>query len=337
MSLTLTEQNSIARALQDNVPFVHEPFERVARDLSLDPDAVLSQLAAWRDERKLREISGVIEGSAVGYDSALVAAHVPDGDIDRVAAVVSTHPTVTHNYRRDHHFNLWFTIAVPDPPGLGPTLDAIARTAHVERLQPLRRTATYKIGINFDLETLQSSTSATGMHAIAPIRVAERERRLIRALQTPLPIVGRPFRSLAATLDLDEDALLAFGREHLGGALRRYVATFRHRALGVRANGMIVWNVPAASQDAVGQTLAHAPEVTHCYARNAIAGFPYTLYSMIHGADEATCRAIASSLAQRVGVADYRILFSTHEYKKCRLRYFLPELDEWWERAAVAA
>jgi hypothetical protein len=70
--------------------------------------------------------------------------------------------------------------------------------------------------------------------------------------------------------------------------------------------------------------------VSHCYARNAIEDFPYTLYSMTHGPDQDSCRAVAARHSKEAGIADYAVLFSEREFKKARLRYFLPELDAWW-------
>ena len=94
---------------------------------------------------------------------------------------------------------------------------------------------------------------------------------------------------------------------------------------------MAVWRVADSDLQRIGRTLAAAPEVSHCYARNAIPGFPYTLYSMLHAQTREACLAIASRLANEVAVADYTVLFSVEEYKKVRLRYFLPELDDWWQ------
>ena len=81
----------------------------------------------------------------------------------------------------------------------------------------------------------------------------------------------------------------------------------------------------------MGERLARAPEVSHCYARNSIAGFPYTLYSMLHGPTRDSCRELARHLSREVGIEDYAVLFSEREFKKQRLRYFLPELDRWWD------
>ncbi|MBI3204898.1 MAG: hypothetical protein HYZ29_25400 [Myxococcales bacterium] len=334
--LSPEQQNALAHAIQSNVPFVSRPFSALGDALGLSEEAVLEQLCRWQSEGKLREISAILEGSALGYDSALVAGRVPAERLDEVAAIVNAHPTVTHNYLRNHEYNLWFTLAVPSEMGLERTLSVLAARAGVPEFFPLRRTHTFKVGVNFDLLSKTSTTSVVPLDAPVAFVASQREASLFRAIQTPLPLTARPFGSLAARAGVTEEALLEFGRGHLGNAMRRYVGTFHHRQLGVRGNGMVVWRAPSDELPRLGPLLAAAPEVSHCYARNSIPGFPYTLYSMLHGPSDEACREIAAGLATRLGISDYLILFSSREYKKCRLRYFLPELDAWWADSTVA-
>ncbi len=325
------DANRLAKAVQGGFPLVENPFAELGERLSLPPEAVLAQLRQWHEEGKLREVSAVLEGSTLGWDSALVAGTVPDERIEEVAAVVSAHPTVTHNYRREHTFNLWFTIAVPPEMSLDRSLEFLAEEAGVEAFFPMRRTRTFKIGVNFDLKTRTSSTEVLKLEEKATVTLSAAEKLMMRALQTPLPFVADPFAELASLADTSRGELLAFAKLHHGGAIRRYVGTFRHRKLGVRGNGMAVWAIPDADQDRLGYQLAAAPEVTHCYARDEIEGFPYTSYSMIHGPDRDAVKGIAARLSKEIGVDDYLVLFSTQEFKKQRLRYFLPELDAWWD------
>ena len=332
------EHNRLMRAVQAGVPFDERPFARVAGEQGLEERAVLAQLIQWSESGVLREISAVLEGSVLGYDSALVAGTVPETDLERVVEVVNAHPTVSHNYLRNHALNLWFTIAVPPEMSLEATLGFLAEEAGAAAFHPLRRTHTFKIGVNFDPEKLENRTAATAPGASQPVRAGERDAVLFRALQTPLPLVERPFSEPAQAAGVSAAELLDFARGHLGGAIRRYVATLRHRKLGVRANGMVVWTVPGERIEDVGSRLAAAPEVSHCYARNPIEGFPYNVYSMAHGPDRETCREVAARLARETGIGDYAVLFSERELKKARLRYFLPELDAWWAaRAGVRA
>jgi DNA-binding Lrp family transcriptional regulator len=312
------------------VPFADDPFAALGEALGLTGDEVLSALRTWRADGVLREISAVLEGSALGYESALATGRVPEADLERVVGVLNAHPTVTHNYLRSHSYNLWFTVAAPGEMGVEETLRLLALESGVPTFHALRRTATFKIGVSFDPETRTNRSVAEPVMAVEAVRVSQRDKALFRALQTPLPLEQRPFEALARAAGADAGELLDFGRRHLGGALRRYVGTLRHRKLGVSENGMVVWNVPPPDQERVGRRLAESPEVSHCYARNAIPGFPYTLYSMLHGPDRESCQELAARLAGDTGMRDYALLFSVREFKKTRLRYFLPELDRWW-------
>ncbi|MBI2390872.1 MAG: Lrp/AsnC family transcriptional regulator [Deltaproteobacteria bacterium] len=331
----MSTENAIAKALQTGVPFVSDPWGALGEPLGLSGDAVLAQVRAFVEGGQLREISGVLEGSALGWDSALVAARVAPERLDAVATIVNACPTVTHDYVRDHAYNLWFTIAMPAEIGVDAALAALSRETGVSPLQALRRTATFKIGVRFDLETMENA-SQKGAIAAPPRRSLDaREKSMLRALQQPLPIEHFPFATLAYENGLREEELLSYARGALGGVLRRYVATFRHRKLGVHGNGMVVWRIDEASLPEIGAMFAEAPEVSHCYARNPIEGFPYSLYTMIHAKDEATVRAVAASMAARVGDPEHAILFSTRELKKTRLRYFQPELEVWWALMAA--
>jgi DNA-binding Lrp family transcriptional regulator len=327
-------QDRLIRAIQAGVPFARRPFAQIGEQLGESEGAVIAGLRSLSEAKVLREISAVLEGSALGYDSALVAGAVPEAEIERVAGIVSAHPTVTHNYLRNHAYNLWFTIAVPRGMSLERTLELLARECGVAGFHPLRRTLTFKIGVNFDPKTRKNVSAAVSAKEVAAVDVGVREAALFRALQTPLPLVSQPFDELAASVGVAPEELLEFARGHLGGAIRRYVGTLRHRKLGVRANGMVVWCVPDERAEEIGRQLANAPEVSHCYARNAIEGFRYTVYSMIHGPDRDSCLEVAARLSGRTGIEDYAVLFSEREFKKVRLRYFLPELDEWWSARA---
>jgi DNA-binding Lrp family transcriptional regulator len=333
--LTEERQNQVMRAIQHGVPFVPRPFAEIGAASGLSEAQVLELARKWSDQGVLREISAILEGSNLGYESALVAGTVSAAALERTVEIVNEHPTVTHNYLRDHNYNLWFTIAAPLEPGLDAHIAALTRMTGVA-FRPLRRTATFKIGVNFDPRTLENRTESVDLPRLEPVELTEESRRLFRALQTPAPLVERPFAELAGPWDTEEATLIEFGRRHLGCAIRRYVGTLRHRKLGVRANVMVVWRVPADRLPSVGPRLAGAPEVSHCYARHGIEGFPYTLYSMIHGPDLGSCRAVAARLSDTLGVDDYRLLVSLEEYKKTRLRYFLPELDRWWAAHGTA-
>ena len=335
MTLSTEDRKALIRSIQSGVPLESRPFASIAQGLGSTEGAVLEELRELQREKILREISAVLEGGLLGYRSALAAGSIPEERIEAVADIVSAHPTVSHNYLRNHHYNLWFTIAVPPEMSLERTLELLAKETGVVGFRALCRTHVFKIGVNFDPDSLKNRTKVTKSSSVEAVDVGPREAQLFRALQTPLPLVERPFDELAYGIDASADELLDFAKRHLGGAVRRYVGTLRHRKLGVKENGMVVWRVTDDAVQAAGERLAKAPEVSHCYARNPVPNFPYTLYSMVHGPSRESCREIARGLSNETGLEDYEVLFSEREFKKQRLRYFLPELDHWWGERTV--
>ncbi len=325
-------ENRLASMIQVSVPFVPEPYLEIANVLGVDENLVLEQLKKWSEEGKLREICGVFEGDILGYESALAVGNVDDSKIERIASILNEHPTITHNYRRDHAFNLWFTIAAPKEVGVAAYLDILSRITGGEHFFTMKRTKTFKIGIKFDLDAKENKTVIKAKKKLEPIEITDKDKLMIRALQRDLPYQTRPFKHLAGMFDLTEGDLLQFGLKHQTKLIRRYGGTFRHRKLGVQGNGMVVWKVDQNLLEEMGHAVAQQPEVSHCYARNPIEGFPYTLYSMVHGPDQTHCSQVAERISGKLNIKDYIILFSTHEFKKCRLRYFLPELNTWWQR-----
>ena len=126
----------------------------------------------------------------------------------------------------------------------------------------------------------------------------------------------------------EEDFLAAVQSLVAKGYIRRFGATLRHQLSGYGANALVVWIVPEADLQRVGQTLSRHQAVTHCYHRGPAPDWPYNLYSMLHGRNVGDIEALAARLADKVGVASYEILFSDVELKKTTMRYFREENAE---------
>jgi len=155
----------------------------------------------------------------------------------------------------------------------------------------------------------------------------ELEKQTILVLQRDLEITPRPFLELARQLGVTEDELLETIRGLMAkGYIRRFGATLRHQLSGFGANALVVWQVPEERLEAIGQKLAGYREVTHCYAREPARGWPYNLYTMIHGRTTGEVEKLAARMAKEAGLSEYRILFSDVELKKTTMRYFRQEI-----------
>ena len=105
--------------------------------------------------------------------------------------------------------------------------------------------------------------------------------------------------------------------------MRRYSAVLHHRRAGFRANAMAVWTVPEERAEEVGLKMAESPWVTHCYQRPTFPDWPYTHFTMIHATGKMRCESVAQDLSEATGITDYQLLYSTREFKKTRVRYFV--------------
>jgi len=159
--------------------------------------------------------------------------------------------------------------------------------------------------------------------------LSEFEQKVILALQRDLDITPRPFLELAQQVEASEEDFLAAVQGLADkGYIRRFGATLRHQLSGYGANALVTWVVPPEDLQRVGRLLARHQAVTHCYHREPAPGWPYNLYSMLHGKNTGDIETLAARLADEVGVQTYEILFSDAELKKTTMRYFREDNSE---------
>jgi len=152
------------------------------------------------------------------------------------------------------------------------------------------------------------------------------ERELVRLLQEDIPLTPAPFSDLGKVVGMSEAEVLAKVQEWVAdGTIRRFGAMVRHQKLGYKANAMSAWDVPDERAEEVGAVFAAADEVSHCYQRPRAEGWDYNVFAMIHGATAEECEQVAAELARRAGVEKYDLLFSSREFKKISMKYFMEQ------------
>jgi DNA-binding Lrp family transcriptional regulator len=328
----------VMNLLQSSFPLDPEPYRLIAAEAGVETDEVLARTARLLDERIIREITPIFDTRALGYESMLVAAKVDAENPQRAAAIVNSHPGVSHNYLRTHDFNLWFTIATPPDSelGLAGTLDVLMRETGAESMRQLPTLTLFKINMNLEMEkgteTLASTVDASPPRELEAQPYDERDVAVIRALQGPMDPVDRPYDAAARELGIETDELL----DHLGGMverklLRRVAAILFHRRAGFSANGMGVWKVPEEEIMETGSRMASFRGISHCYQRPTYEDWPYSIFTMAHGRSKEECDAILDSIAVECGIGpdDRATLYSSTEYKKIRLHYFTDEYSRW--------
>jgi DNA-binding Lrp family transcriptional regulator len=330
--------------MQDRFPLVREPFAALAETVDASEAEVIARLKAMRASGVLRQVSPIFDTKALGYATSLVAMRVPEARLKAAAAIVNSHPGVSHNYKRTHEFNMWFTIAVPPGSDLQSHVDALHRMAGAESTRMLPTLRLFKIGVTLDMTgeraiDHRSSPQYTHEHreVAAAHTLTQRDIDVIRAVQGDLALERDPFAAPAATLGTTVDGLIDELLDlQRRGYLRRFAAILRHRKAGFGANGMAVWNVAPAEVLDMGQTMAGYTTISHCYQRPVYEDWKYNLFTMIHARKKGECEEFVKELSKRHDLGDYAVLYSTTEYKKVRLAYFTPEFDE-WERANIGS
>ncbi len=140
---------------------------------------------------------------------------------------------------------------------------------------------------------------------------------ILRTLQDGLPVEPRPYRHAAGLLGMTEEELLSRLRKLIKqGVVKRVAASLNHRKIGLQANAMVAWIVPEEKTDEAGRIAAGLKEVSHCYERETAPGWPYNFYTMIHGRTKADCEDIIEHIAEKTGLSDRAVLYSTREFKK---------------------
>jgi DNA-binding Lrp family transcriptional regulator len=329
--------------MQGQFPIAPRPYQHVATKAEMTEDEVMARVQRLLDERIIRQVTPIFDTRALGYSSMLVAAKVDPEHPWRAANVINAHPGVSHNYLRNHEFNIWFTIATePDSKlGLEGTLNALAHEAGAESVRQLPTLKLFKIRMDLEMEAGTDALAAAAQ-AVEPVETEaqpydEFDRDVIRALQGDMPVIPEPYAPAAAQLGIPQQQLL----DHLDGMqerrlLRRVAAILFHRRAGFSANGMGVWKVPDEHILDVGKRMASFRGISHCYQRPTYEDWPYSVFTMAHGRSKEECDAILDSIADDTGIHERSTLYSSTEFKKIRLLYFTSEHRD-WEREHAGA
>jgi DNA-binding Lrp family transcriptional regulator len=322
--------------MQGSFPLAPRPFAAVADAAEVAESEVLTRVQRLLDERIIRQVTPIYDTRALGYGSMLVAAKVDAENPWQAAKIVNSHPGVSHNYLRNHDFNMWFTLAVePDSRlGLDGTLDVLQRLTGAESIRQLPTLKLFKIRMDLEMEGGTKALTSEGLAVepvdLEPVPYDEHDKDVIRATQGDMPVIPEPYAPAAERLGMDTSALLAHMqgmRER--GLLRRVAAILYHRRAGFSANGMGVWKVSPEQISELGPRMASFRGISHCYERPTYEDWPYSVFTMAHGRSKEECDAVLDAIAEQTGIHERATLYSSTEFKKIRLLYFTEDFKNW--------
>jgi len=318
----------ILNEIQWTFPLVSKPFDDLAKKFGISVDVIKERLIQLKKIGVLRQLSAIFDTRRLGYKSSLVAMEIEPDKLDFVASQINRHPGVSHNYERNHQFNLWFTLAVPPGSDLKSEVDKFTKLDGIKKTRMLPTIKLFKIGVKLDMvddkkHEIKPSEEKKKINNVKFV-VTEEDKQFIRELQKDMEIIDRPFLKSAQTLGISEEQLFEKIKYYEEiGVMRRFAAILRHRDVGFTANGMIVWTVPEDRIEQVGEKLGAFPQVSHCYQRPVYPDWPYNVFSMIHCKSKDEAEDVAKIIQKQINVDDYMILFSAREFKKIRVEYFV--------------
>ena len=271
----------ILNEIQWTFPLVPRPYSEIAKKFYVSDEEIMQRLGALKESGIVRQLSAIFDTRRLGYKSALVAMAIEPEKLEHVANQINRHPGVSHNYERNHEYNLWFTLAVPPSSDLKSEIDKFSKLSGIKKSRLLPTIKLFKIGVKLEMieekkADIKPSEEKKKIHEVK-FTATEEDKNYIRELQKDLEVVERPFLKSAQNLGITEEQLLEKAKYYEEiGIMRRFAAILRHREAGFIANGMIVWKVPTERVEEVGAKLGvlARPSLRYealSFMRNAIA------------------------------------------------------------------
>lgn len=321
--------NELARLVinryQGNFPIEERPFDRVAADLDTNVSTLIETIGHLLDDGVLSRFGPLYDASSMGGGLTLAALTAPREQFDEIAGVINAMPEVAHNYEREHLLNMWFVVATENPEQLESALDRIVKSTELPVYNfPKLQTFYLGLWLHLDENGKVETRPVPGPLKQGGMIIDELDRSIVRATQAGLPLRIEPYTELADACGSDVETVMQRMRRMLErGVIRRIGVIPNHYRLGLKGNGMSVWDVIDDRIAELGARVGRLEFVSHCYQRPRHSPFwPYNLFAMIHGHDRDEVNLKREQVAELLGTDCRRhdVLFSTRILKKTGLR-----------------
>jgi DNA-binding Lrp family transcriptional regulator len=325
-------KSELLSIIQKRFPLTPRPFANIAEELGSDESTIIKIVSEEKEKKIIRQISPIFDTKRLGYSSSLISFKVRREDIDRAVEVINSHPGVSHNYEREHPFNVWFTLAVaPDSKlGLRETVEILAQKANAIDSIMLPTLKLFKIAVKLNTTGKDAKKERVAKPKRKDIELTPLHHRVIALSQHDIPIVQEPFKEIIDELEIEYNEFFAILNElKEAGVMRRFAGILNHRRAGFNANAMVVWDIDEKKGVEIGEKAAEFSAVSHCYLRPKYHNWPYNLFTMVHGKTTEETDEIIKEMASEIEHFARRPLYSTREFKKVRIKYFSPEFEKW--------
>jgi len=327
----------ILSIIQKKFPLTKRPFKEIGDNLGISEKRVIEILKEQKKDGIIRQTSAIFDTKRLGYSSSLVAFKIPAQKIDKAVKILNSHPGISHNYERNHDFNIWFTLAVEPESlfGLDKTVELLAKLSEAEDYITLPTLKLFKISVKLNTTGRDKKRERTKKITHKELKLTALHHKIIRAAQYDIEITKKPFQKIIDKLDISYELFFdALNELKDAGVMRRFATILNHRKAGFNANAMVVWDVDENKGEETGEIAASFSAVSHCYLRPKYPNWPYNLFTMIHGKTTEETNKIIEEISREINSKSHMPLYSSREFKKVRIEYFTPSFKE-WERLYV--
>jgi siroheme decarboxylase len=311
--------------LQSGFPLCRDPFSDIGSQLGINAQQTIQFVQSLKEKGLVRRIGPLFDARKLGYQSTLAGLKIPRDKIAAAEQVILGHPGVSHGFQREHEYNIWITLSLPQTVDIELELNKLASSAGAEIAFSLPALKVFKLRAIFgtdekepEKKNRESGTGVTPQNS----ELSQKERLIINKIQDDLPLVESPFFGYAADLGLDLEDFLFHCQSLLDrGILRRFGASINHVKAGYTANAMTCWVAASEHVDLAGRKLASFNSISHCYERQTNLYWKHNLFAMIHEQSREDCLKIIDQASREIGLADPVALFSNREIIKTRIKY----------------
>ncbi len=328
-------KDEILLRIQKNFPMEARPFETIANELNITEDEVIQILQEEKNNNVIRQTSAIFDTKRLGYKSSLVAFEIDEDKIDEAVKLLNSHPGISHNYERNHSFNIWFTIAIAPNSilGLEPSVEILAKLTKANDFIILPTLKLFKIAVKLDTTNKEKKKEKVKQKIYKNLDLTPYHYEIIKLLQQDISFVQEPFKHVIETLNITYDELFSVMNEFIeAGVMRRFASILNHRKAGFNANAMVVWDIDEVNALEIGNEAASFSAVSHCYLRPKYENWKYNLFTMIHGKTPEDTQSVIDSIAKTIDYKSNMALYSSREFKKIRIKYFSDEFSQWEEK-----
>jgi len=320
LSLRLTTfQKRLCNELQDGLPICSGPFDDLARYMGSDEKTVLQEIEELKKLGVIRRICALINYRALGMASTLVAAHIPEANLKEVADAVNSLENVSHNYRRHHYYNLWFTLQAQSNQEIEVMLSNLSGRFGID-FHNLSVKRVFKLDVRFDAEGEEDAggllQDVAQMSVCERVELHENQKRILSGLQDDVRLTPEPFDILCSE-GLEREDVLRIIKELIDkGVIRRIAAVVDHHKLGFVANVLFAGEVPQEKIVEAGEKLARFGMVSHCYERKTFDNWPYNLFAMMHARSMGEIQHAINRFTEAEKIDSFQLLPTAAELKK---------------------